>query len=289
MKIQLLTKDQFARFARLVYDRTGIFLAEGKRTMLSNRLRRRLRALDLPDFDAYYDLMRVPKKSDAELSHFLAAVTTNETYFFRNPRLWAFFAEKWLPEFVKKNARGTKSLNIWSAAASSGEEAYTAAIVLRENLPNFSSWNVTIRGTDISESMLEKARGGLYADYAVSRMEPERVKRWFDHDENGYQLKDKVRKMVRYEFHNLRDSFAKNRFDFILLRNVLMYFDTPMKQRVIDVVSEALAPGGTLFVGDVDPIRTCQDLMKSLPLEVGPPALYLKPGGVAAHAAGSGR
>lgn len=278
MQVLQLTVEEFAAMAKIVYDRTGIHLPEEKRSLLSNRLRKRLRALELDSFDGYRALISDAKRCDEELPHFLSAVTTNETYFFRNEKLWSMFVTDLIPYFneTKKSTAG-KSLRIWSAACSTGAEAYTTAIVLREKLPEFSSWNVTVIASDISENVLNSAREALYDQYALSRTDESRIKRWFHREGDKYRLVDEIREMVRFEFRNLRDPYPNARFDLIFLRNVLMYFDTPMKKRVLSVVSDALVPGGRLIVGDVDPIRTVPELNECLPLDYVRPGLYAKP------------
>lgn len=280
MAIELvkLNTAEFERLAKLVYERTGIHLSESKLTLLSNRLRRRLRVLNLEGFGDYYDLLRDPKRSEDELPHFLSAVTTNETYFFRNEALWKYFRGTWLPELIrKKTAKKSSAIRIWSAASSSGEEAYTAAICLCEDLSNRAKWDVTILGSDISERVLEKARSGEYNDYAVSRVPPVTIQKWFTKSNDLYRLKDDVRKLVKFHFHNLRDAFPQGSFDLIFLRNVLMYFDNEMKKTVLANVTKALAPGGQLVVGDVDPIRQTPELHQSLTLDYAGPNLYRKP------------
>mgnify|MGYP001588630472 FL=1 len=274
--------------AKLVYERTGIHLPETKSTMLSNRLRKRLRELKIESYDAYYELLKDPARCEEELPNFLSAVTTNETYFFRNEALWKFFEDQWIPDMVERRKNSpSKTLALWSAASSSGEEAYTAAICLRERLPAVAAWKINIVGTDISEKVLARARSGCYNDYAVSRMPAERREKWFNAEDGSYVLKPSVRDMVSFRSHNLRDPFTAGKFDLVFLRNVLMYFDTPMKLRVLQNVTAALAPGGKLFVGDVDPIRNTRELNAALTLNYAGPNLYEKPERTAV-AAGAG-
>ena len=279
MELLKLTTREFDQIARLIYDRTGIHLPPEKLALLSNRLRKRLRSLGLDTFKEYYNLLTDAVRCEDELPHFLSAVTTNETYFYRNTNLWNFFSGDLIRHFVATKTARHKTLRVWSAASSSGEEAYTTAIVLREKLPNFSSWNVTIIASDISKTVLDKAKAGLYEDYAVSKMDPGLVKRWFKSADGKHQLRDEIRKMVTFQFHNLRETFPNARFDIVFLRNVLMYFDMEMKKRVIKVTSDALAPGGHLIVGDVDPIRTVSDLNAAMTLEYKRPGIYMKPTG----------
>jgi len=275
IELQKLTEDEFAQIARVVYNQTGIHLAPEKLSMLSNRLRKRLRALNLNSFEEYYRLISSGQDAAAELPHFLSAVTTNETYFFRNEQLWKLFKDELVPYFVTSLGK-RRALRIWSAASSTGEEAYTAAIALREGLPEFDRWSITIIGSDISPRVLEHAARGVYKEYAVSRMDAAQVQRWFTRKGDDYHLKDDVRRMVKFVPHNLRDAHPIGGFDLIFLRNVLMYFDTTMKKRVLQVVTDALAPGGYLIVGDVDPIRTIPELSKAMTLEFKRPGAYLK-------------
>lgn len=284
IELQTLTTDEFARFAKLVYSRTGIHLAPEKLGMLSNRLRKRLKALNLPDFEAYFKLMSDPRGGDEELPNFLTVVTTNETYFFRNDRLWELMKSDVIPSIVARKKTRPRSVRVWSAAASSGEEAYSCAISLRENLPDWPSWDVSIVGTDISRLVLDKAASGVYGDYAVGKISPERLSRWFDPVDNQYKVKSEIRKLVNFKFHNLQNTFEKGTFDFVLLRNVLMYFDTPMKLKAIHAATQAVVPGGFLFVGDVDPIPATADLKAALTFEFYKGGLYRRPAADTANA-----
>ncbi len=278
MELQKLTPIEFSKMAKLIYERTGIHLPDTKMTLLSNRLRRRLRALELASFRDYHRLLCDPAKCDEELPHFLSAITTNETYFFRNENLWKFFRGRWIPEIVERwKLKRPKSIRIWSAASSSGEEAYTAAICLREDLPDFNAWNVTVVGSDISQRVLNGAGTGEYNSYAVAKMPKFLLNKWFDHKNGVYVIKPELRKMVTFQFHNLRDPNPNAPFDLVFLRNVLMYFDLAMKRRVLVNVSKALVPGGYLVVGDVDPIRNTAELNEALKLDYNGPNLYRKP------------
>lgn len=277
VELQSLSEVEFAKFAKLVDELAGIHLPPQKRGLLANRLRARLRALGLETFREYLDQWKKPDFIDSELPFFLSAVTTNETYFFRNERLWQVVQKDLIPRIVQRGPVTGWSVRVWSAAASSGEEAYTISILLREMLPEFERWRVTVIGTDISNKVLSKAKAAVYNSYAVSKIEPSRLKKWFDKDQDNFTLRDEIRKMVRFEFHNLRDAMKGGPFDIVFLRNVLMYFDTPMKQTVIKNCSNALKPGGTLFIGDVDPVRTTAELANCVDLEFGAPGFYNKP------------
>jgi chemotaxis protein methyltransferase CheR len=281
MELLKLSPSEFDAITKVVYDRTGIHLPKEKLNLLSNRLRKRLKALSLDSFGAYVKLVSDGARCDEELPHFLSAITTNETYFFRNEQLWNFLGNDLVDYFVQTKTGPNKSLRLWSAACSSGEEACTAGIVLRENLPSFSTWKVTIIGSDISQRVLDKAKESLYDSYAVSRTPEDKIKRWFTVKGDKYQLRDEIRKMVRFQTHNLRDTFPSGRFDLVFLRNVLMYFDNAMKKRVLEVVTDAVVPGGHVIIGDVDPIRTVPELSAAMKCEYQRPGVYRKPGGPA--------
>lgn len=270
-----LTESQFAAFAKLVDKVAGIHLPAQKRKLLSNRLRRRLRTLQISSFDEYYARFSDKKFIEAEMPEFLTVVTTNETYFLRNPKLWETFIGTVLPDIVEQRSKkGNKTIRLWSAASSSGEEAYTAAILLRENLKDFAQWKVQIVGTDISPKMLNLACEGTYGEYALSKLSKVQRQKWFQPGKDQHRLTDEIRKMVTFHSHNLRDRFSQSDFDLVLLRNVLMYFDTPMKREAITTASAAVRRGGYLYIGDVDPTRTTPELRDSLKLEPLGPGWY---------------
>lgn len=279
MDLLKLSAKEFEAISALVYERTGIHMPESKLGLLSNRLRKRLRTLGFSSFDDYYKLLKDPKRSEDELPHFLSAVTTNETYFFRNDALWRYIRKTWIPQVVEqKKAKALKTIRVWSAASSSGEEAYTTAICLLEELPNVSTWKVNVIGSDISTRVLDKARAGEYGQYAVAKMSTEMVDQWFDVEGEVRKVKAKLRAIVSFQFHNLRDRFPNANFDLVFLRNVLMYFDLEMKRRVLKTVSDALVPGGHLIVGDVDPLRNTPGLSDNLDVRYVAPNVYQKPG-----------
>ena len=272
----LLSEPLFRAMARMVYDKSGIFLDASRRGLLSHRLAARLKALGIADFDTYFCYVRSPAGYEAEATHFLDAITTNETHFFRNRPLWQEFEHEVIAHFARTRSGAARRLRIWSAACSSGEEAYTCAILLRERLPDIDAWQIDILATDISSRSLEWARRGVYHDHAVSRIGPERQQRWFDREGGAFRVKDDICRMVSFRFHNLKDSLQAEPFDVVILRNVMMYFDQPMKERVIHVVTAALRPEGRLVVGDVDPIRAAPELQRHSNLACLRPGLYVK-------------
>ncbi len=253
-----LTSAEFQLFKKLVYVRAGIAIDDQKVAMLSNRLRRRLRTLHLETYMEYYQVLKQCEEDAEEMSHFLSAVSTNETYFFRNEKLWQFVGSDLVKRFCEANkSMKVKTVSFWSAASSSGEEAYTLAIVLKEKLPRFDSWKIEIVGTDISQRVLDTAKARVYKEYALQKIDAGRRRKLFNFKEGDteFRLKDEIRGMVDFRRHNLREPFGRSKFDVVFLRNVMMYFDHAMKVKVMKNVCAALKPGGLFVTGDVDPLR----------------------------------
>ncbi|HNW91751.1 MAG TPA: protein-glutamate O-methyltransferase CheR [bacterium] len=256
---QVLTPAEFVLFQKLMYERTGIYLKEAKMSLVANRLRARLRELTLPSYQAYYEY--VLRHGD-ELTACIDAITTNETYFFREPRQWEYFASDMLPELVQRNGK-TRTLKIWSAASSTGEEPYTIAIFLKEHLP--AGWTSSIIASDINSQVLQRARTGIYRPYAVNKTDAALVRKYFavkkltgkdrlpiDHAlpaGEEYHLDPAVRAMVQFKTHNLKDRYPLTRFDMIFCRNVLIYFNDESKRLVLQNLYESLVPNGYLLLG----------------------------------------
>ena len=180
MDLTKLTPEEFERFRTFIYGETGIRLAEGKITLLSNRIRRRLRQLDIESFEDYYNLL-TQKKLPGELEHFIDAVTTNETHFFRTGGHFEWFTKSFLPTIRTQAAekKRSKSLRVWSAACSSGEELYTLAICLDETRHHFAGWDISLVGSDISETMITAARKGIFPNRSLDQTTDERRSRYF--------------------------------------------------------------------------------------------------------------
>jgi len=278
-----LSEGEFKLFQKLVYERAGIHLKDSKISLVANRLRNRLRALSLASYRAYYDLVL---KDRDELVKCIDAITTNETYFFREPKQWEYLQSDLLPKLLARN-KTSRALRIWSSASSTGEEPFTIAIFLRERIPDFSSWNVTIIASDINAQVLQKAKAGVYKHYAVSRMEPAMVKRHFTVEEvaaaanapgrsvlsndNLYHLKPEIRSMVQFKQHNLLQRYPLMKFDIVFCRNVLIYFDQESKTKVLTNIYDVLQPDGYLFLGAAEGMMGIH-----LPFETLKPSIYRK-------------
>ncbi|MBS0262807.1 MAG: protein-glutamate O-methyltransferase CheR [Planctomycetes bacterium] len=270
-----LSPQQFRRFSEFIYRQSGIRVDASKITLVSNRIRRRLRAGSFPDFDAYYAHLTAPGGSP-ELEQFLDAVTTNETHFFRTPAHFDWFKGDFLTETIldqRKTGR-PQELRVWSAACSTGEEAYSLSICLAENSLRLKNWKVSVLGTDISEAVLKEARLGVYRDRALDAVNPLQLKRYFDVQPDGttWKVKPSVREPVDFRRHNLMEPLRLPPFDCIFIRNVLIYFDRESKQVVIKHLMNSLARGGYLVVGPSEGIYDMLD-----PLVKRATYLYQKP------------
>lgn len=252
-----VSPEQLARYSDLIYDRTGIRISPQKRTLLSNRVRRRLRSTGIANFDAYFAHLKRLPAVDPEWDAFLQEITTHETYLFRDPTQWNWFRNEYLPEMMGQVRRGEhpKSLRIWSAAASTGDEAFTIACCLAERIPSPAEWRLEIIGTDIGVGALEQARAATFGERAM-RQVPADLKRRFFTSVPGerWQAKPLLTNMTAFRQHNLLEPLKTPSFDVIFLKNVLIYFDGDSKRIVMEHLIRALRPGGLLVSGPAEGI-----------------------------------
>ena len=275
MQIEQLSPQQFERFRNLIYTMSGIRISDNKFSMLSNRIRRRLKAGEFAGFDAYYRYLTSPQ-GNGEIEHFLDEITTNETFFFRTASHFEWFKSELISQMVSAERRGarSRSLRIWSAGCATGAEPYSIAICLQENLFRLRDWSLTIVGTDISEEALREAREGVFKHRAVEAATERQLRRCFQSREGDHwQVRPEVKKFVRFERHNLMTRMSEPPFDCIFIRNVLIYFDQDSKRTVVNNLIRALTPGGFLIVGPSEGIYSMLE-----PLERLSTFLYQKPG-----------
>lgn len=254
-----MSEAQFGKLRKIIYDRSGIHFQDTKKYVLESRLTRRLEELDFETYDQYLMYLTTGPYQSEEFQEMFNRITINETSFFRNEPQLQTFEERILPELLEAR-KATKTLRIWSAACSSGEEPYTLAIQIYRSLGvRLADWRIEILGTDISEKVLNIARSGRYHHYAVRSTNPAIVSRYFKQDDRHYQLNDDIMSMVNFEKLNLKDVFAARRFgtfDLIMCRNVMIYFDDEMKTKVIKMFHHQLADDGTLYIGHSETLRS---------------------------------
>lgn len=252
LEVEKLSQPQFDRFRDFIYRRSGIRVEASKITLVSNRIRRRLRAGGFADFNSYYRHL-TSTAGASELEQFLDAITTNETHFFRTTAHFEWFKGDFLTGLVASQRRGEReaSLRVWSAACSTGEEPYSLAICLAENNLRLRGWKLSIVGTDISEAALKAAREATYRERSLADVSSTQRRRYFEAlpDGTSWQVRPAVRELVEFHRHNLMEPLRLPPFDCIFIRNVLIYFDRESKRTVIENLINALALGGFLVVG----------------------------------------
>jgi len=254
-----VTGAQLTRYARLIYEKTGIRVSPQKRTLLSNRLRRRLRETGIEDFDGYYRYLKHLRDNHPEWNEFFQEITTHETYLFRDENQWEWFAHEYLYQHVAnvRTSRGSRSLRIWSAACSTGDEVYTIACCIAASLPNPPAWKIDILGTDIAIHELERAEHPEYNQRAM-RLVPEEYLEYFhkDSEMESWVPKSVLRHMARFRPHNLMTRLKERPFDVVFLKNVLIYFDRASKKRALENVCPLVRPGGLLLVGAAEGVSS---------------------------------
>jgi chemotaxis protein methyltransferase CheR len=267
-----VSDPEFHLFQKLIYEKAGISLKDGKRTMVSNRLRKRLEAHGFSSYQRYYDFITRTDEGRDEIRRFVNCLTTNETYFFRHPEHFDWLAESILPEcMLQRHRRGENALRMWSAACSSGEEPYSIAITLLER--NLAlGWEVSILGTDINSEMIDKASRGWYSRHSISRMPSTVLNRHFRKSADGFELDPDVRRRVQLRTENLLNSRYHEFFDVVFCRNVLIYFNDESKNRVLANVANAIRPGGVLILGYAESL-----IGKPVGLQYVMPTIYRKP------------
>ena len=248
----------FERVRKLIHERAGIALGDGKGEMVYSRLVKRLRALGIGKFGDY--LAQLDDHAHPEWEHFVNALTTNQTDFFREAHHFPLLAAH------ARTIRG-REIRIWSAAAATGEEAYSIAITMCEAFETLSP-PVGILATDLDTRVIAHAREGIYPLDKVSSLDHERLRRFFLKGRNaraGFaRVRDEVRDMVRFGTLNLRDAdwAVEGPFDAIFCRNVLIYFDKPTQRQVLERLHARLASGGIYFAGHSESLLQAADLFE---------------------------
>ncbi|MBI5179793.1 MAG: protein-glutamate O-methyltransferase CheR [Nitrospirae bacterium] len=247
-----LSDEIFKLLKDLIYKSSGVWFDDNSKDILRMRLTNSVQRHQFKNFKDYYYFLRYDREKDAELASLLDIVTNHETYFFREmPQLKAF-SEEILPEIREiKKRDGSKEMKIWSAGCSTGEEAYTIAMLFLES-KMFNDLNIEIFATDISHRVLHSARRGVYQKHAFRATDSEMIAKYFIQEDNGYKISDKVKEKVNFGYFNLLDSDKSafiNRMDVIFCRNVIIYFDMPAKKKVIDMFYEKLNNSGFLLLG----------------------------------------
>lgn len=271
-----LSLQEFRRFRDYVQQHAGIYLEEQKLDSLRISIVTRATRLGITDVDEYFELFET---SEEEFKELLNLVTINETSFFRFPQQFEALREHIIPEILDGKPPGSRTLRVWSAGCSTGEEPYTAAITLAESGIEGLGWEPRVMGTDVSTKALGVARRGVYRGKAMANLAPEMLARHFVEVEDGHRVSDRIRRMVDFGYHNLiKEPYPLSlmgNWDVVFCRNVTIYFKLESTRRVVANFFSSLNEGGYLFIGHSETLSGISDDFQAV--EVGGVFLYQKP------------
>ena len=260
-----MTVTDFEFICQILRERSGLVLTNDKAYLLESRLLPVARKWKLATFD---DLVRVirSKMDEAVIRDVVEAMTTNESFFFRDTKPFDQFKALVLPALLKSRA-ASRTIRIWSAACSSGQEPYSLAMILSEMAAQLNGWKIEIVGTDLSTEILNRAKEGMYSQFEVQRGLPiTMLVKNFAQIGDRWQINAKIRGMVQYkEFNLLQDPMPLGRFDVVFCRNVLIYFDQPTKTRVLNSVAKLMPEDGFLFLGGAETVLGITDKFQMVP------------------------
>lgn len=273
-----LSGEDFSRLSQFIYKQCGIKMPIAKKTMLEARLQKRLRSLGMRSFGDYCNYLFSPRGIDQELVQMIDLVTTNKTDFFREPDHFDYLLQRVLPEWVQKyGGSAGRRLMVWSAGCSSGEEPYTLAMVLNEFAESCPGFKFQILATDISTRVLEKARTAIYEEERVEPV-PMPLKRKYllrsrDKASGLVRIVPELREKVQFRRLNFMDSDfgMREQMDIIFCRNVIIYFDRPTQERLLNHFYVHMASGGYIFMGHSETLNGLD-----VPLATVHPTVYRK-------------
>ncbi len=245
-------EGMFEAFRDFLYETAGIYFSQRNRGRLLSHVAARMQATGRNDPKGYLALLRSSRGPGGELWRFFNQVTVNETYFFREPAQYEVLRDKVLPELFGRSGSGR--VNLWSAACSSGEEAYSLAILIKEAFPG-KLGQVSITGFDINSDVIEQARRGEYSEYSVRQCTPEQKRSYFRRQDRSYVLVPYIRRLVSFQVANFMEPAQIRRLpppDIIFCRNVLIYFDKGSKSKALHNLAGVLRPGGLLFLSQTE-------------------------------------
>nr|AAL47025.1 chemotaxis methyltransferase [Azospirillum brasilense] len=254
--------EDFDMFSTLLKQRSGLVLTRDKAYLLESRLMPVARKWNMKGLEELASTVRT-RKDEALLRDITEAMTTNESSFFRDQKPFDQFKQIVLPKLME--ARSAKrSIRIWSAACSSGQEAYSLAMLLSEDAAKLAGWRIEIVGTDISAEMVERSKSGIYTQFEVQRGLPiQMLVKHFKQQGDKWQISLQLRQMASFrEFNLLGDLSGLGQFDIVFCRNVLIYFDQPTKTKVLEAIARQMPQDGVLYLGGADTVLGITDPFK---------------------------
>jgi chemotaxis protein methyltransferase CheR len=272
----ILTEDDFSRISQIVYDHCGINLHDGKKELIRARLSKKLRLGGFRTFSQYMEHI-AEDETGREFSDFIDVLSTNLTSFFRERQHFEYLSQVLLPRLIEKKVkRSSFRLRAWSAGCSSGEEPYSIAITLLENLSG-GRWDAKILATDISTRILEKAKGGVYPEERLEPVSPAQRSKYLVAKNSGgrkqFEVGSRLREMIVFRYLNLMEPWPiSGPLDFIFCRNVMIYFDKPTQAALVRRFFELLDSGGVLFTGHSESLTGIEHDFKYVQ-----PTIYMKP------------
>jgi len=262
-----ITDAEFRRLREYIHEHTGIALSEHKKALVCSRLSKRLRHHGLKHYSEYYRLLVENDPQGDELMAMINSITTNKTDFFREPHHFSFLKEIVFPDY-SKNPNRERPLRMWSAASSTGEEAYTLAMTALEAMPSFNEHDIRILATDIDTDVLSRAANGIYTNNQAKQIPRDLLQRYFfrgmGSNEGNVMAKPRLKALIQFNWLNLQHNPwpMHSKFDVIFCRNVLIYFDKPTQLRIFQRMADVLKPNGYLMLGHSESMHGLSNLYK---------------------------
>jgi len=261
-----ITPDEFQLFKNYIYESSGIALEKGKEYLLETRLNSLLDHYECSTFkDLYFKSKSdISKKIEEKI---IDAISTNETYFFRDKAPFELLQHKILPDLIDKRSKNSTlkpNLKLWSAASSTGQEIYSIAMTLHGMGISPTNYNIQLLGTDISDAAVAQASYGSYNKFEVSRgLDQKRIDQYFHQENDKWRINDQIRIMVQFKKINLMKAFSgMGKFDIILCRNVMIYFTEEDRKRIYENIARVLEPDGYLLIGSTESLSNTTDLFQ---------------------------
>lgn len=256
--------EDFDMFAALLKQRSGLVLTKDKAYLLESRLMPVARKWNLKGLDELAGAVRT-RRDEALLRDITEAMTTNESSFFRDQKPFDLFRQVVLPRLLETRA-AKRQIRIWSAACSSGQEAYSLSMLLHDEQAKLAGYRIEIVGTDISAEMVERARAGTYTQFEVQRGLPiQMLVKHFKQNGDKWQISQQLRQMASFrEWNLLQDLGGLGQFDIVFCRNVLIYFDQPTKTKVLESIARIMPPDGVLYLGGAETVLGITDRFRAV-------------------------
>lgn len=273
-----LTPELFEKFRKYIYEKARINLGDNKKELVRARFGKVIRLRGMSGFHEYFDWVKGDASGEA-LREVMNAISTNLTSFFRENDHFAFLSQTVLPEIERRSSHsgGKIRLRGWSAGCSTGEEVYTTAIVIAETVTRLEEWDVKLLATDIDTEVVAHGQRGIYQKDRMSGIQPALAHKYFAacSDEKGrpaFQVKEQLRRLIAFRHLNLFSEWPfRNKFDFIFCRNVMIYFDRPTQETLVNNFYDNLAVGGYLFIGHSESLNGIQHRFEYVK-----PTIYIK-------------